>query len=160
FSAAADDLGLYGKPMARNAQIWTHAYRLLLDGPRAGRAEMAAAARKLAEGGTFGYRFLYPAMRVGDHEVYWHRLLAAWPGGGGGRAEMVAGAPLGVLTAYRADHPDLAHPVELWPRLLERPAHRAAIEEPRGGGGNGARGGGSESGKSGTNAAASTNAGA
>ena len=132
FSAAADDLGLYGKPMARNAQIWTQGYHLLLDGPRAGRAQVTAAARRVAEGGTFGYRFLYPAMRVGDHEVYWHRLLAALPGAGG-QAEMIPGAPLGVLTAYHAEHPDLSHPVELWPRLLARPAHRAAIEDPRGG---------------------------
>ncbi len=26
----------------------------------------------------FGYRFVYPAMRVGRHEVYWHRPLVAW----------------------------------------------------------------------------------
>jgi hypothetical protein len=130
FSADADDLGLYGKPMARNSQLWTHDYHLLLDGPRAGRAEMVAAAGRLAAGGTFGYRFLYPAMRVGEHEIYWHRLLAALPDAGGGQPALVEGAPLGYLTAYRADHPDLAHPVELWPRLLARPAHRAAIELP------------------------------
>ena len=35
FSTAANDLGLYGKPMARNVQIWTRDYELLLDGPRA-----------------------------------------------------------------------------------------------------------------------------
>jgi len=131
FSADADELGLYGKPMARNAQLWTHGYHLLLDGPHAGRAELAAAAGRLAAGGTFGYRFLYPAMRVGEHEVYWHRLLAALPDAGGGKPALVAGAPLGYLTAYRADHPDLARPVELWPRLLARPAHLAAIEELR-----------------------------
>ncbi|HYL04624.1 MAG TPA: M28 family peptidase [Thermoanaerobaculia bacterium] len=137
FSAAADDLGLYGKPMARNAQLWTQDYRLLLDGPHASRAALAAAAARLAAGGTFGYRFLYPAMRVADHEVYWHRPLAAFaPGpagvsGGGGEAVMVPGAPLGYFTAYRTAHPDLAEPIELWPRLLDRPAHRAAIEELR-----------------------------
>jgi hypothetical protein len=129
FSAAADDLGLYGKPMARNVQLWTHDYRLLLDGPHAGRAELAAAARRLGAGGTFGYRFLYPAMRVGDHEVYWHRPLAAFPGAGGGAPVLVEGAPLGYLTAYHTTEPDLASPIELWPRLLARPAHRAGIEE-------------------------------
>jgi len=128
FSADADDLGLYGKPMARNSQLWTHDYSLLLDGPHAGRAELAAAAGRLAAGGTFGYRFLYPAMRVGEHEIYWHRLLAALPDAGGGQPALVEGAPLGYLTAYRASQPDLAHPVELWPRLLARPAHRAAID--------------------------------
>jgi hypothetical protein len=131
FSAAADDLGLYGKPMARNAQLWTHDYRLLLDGPHASRAALAAAASRLQAGGNFGYRFHYPAMRVGNHEVYWHRLLAAFAGAGGGEPVMVEGAPLGYLTAYHAAHPDLANPIELWPRLLARPAHRAAIEELR-----------------------------
>ncbi len=166
FSAAADDLGLYGKPMARNSQLWTGDYQLLLDGPHADRAQLAAAAARLAAGGTYGYRFLYPAMRVGEHEVYWHRLLAAVPGAASGPARasgpaahpadpadpadptdpagaaknpqlpdipakpvaavMVEGAPLGYLTAYAADRPDLAHPVELWPRLLDRPGHRAA----------------------------------
>ena len=28
-----DDVGLYDKPMARNVQLWTHDFRLLLDGP-------------------------------------------------------------------------------------------------------------------------------
>jgi hypothetical protein len=146
FSAAADDLGLYGKPMARNAQLWTDDYHLLLDGPRAGRAELAAAAHRLAQGGTFGYRFLYPAMRAGDHEVYWHRPLAALPAAAGGHprkaatAEIIAGAPLGYLTAYAAGGPDLAHPVELWPRMLARPAHRTAIDELRGGRFSGAAG--------------------
>ena len=32
FSTAPDDMGLYGKPMARNAQIWSHDFQLLLDG--------------------------------------------------------------------------------------------------------------------------------
>jgi hypothetical protein len=133
FSAAADDLGLYGKPMARNVQLWTHDYRLLLDGPRAGRAELAAAHARLAGGGAFGYRFLYPAMRVGDHEVFWHRPLATFPDStSGGRPALVAGAPLGYLTAYHVERRDLANPVELWPRLLDRAAHRAAIEAPRG----------------------------
>ncbi len=35
FSTIPDDLGLYDKPMARNVQLWTHDFRLLLDGPRA-----------------------------------------------------------------------------------------------------------------------------
>ena len=32
----------------------------------------------LADGGEFGYRFLFPAMCVGQHEVYWHRPLVAY----------------------------------------------------------------------------------
>src|ERR1700687_4851999 len=69
-------------------------------------------------------------MRGGEHEVSGHPLLAAHPDAGG-KPALVPGAPLGYLTAYRADHPDLVRPVEIWPRLLARPAHRAAIEEPR-----------------------------
>ena len=64
FSTAADDVGLYGKPMARNAQVWTRDFELLLDGPRATSRELAAAAEKVAAGGLFGYRFYYPPMRV------------------------------------------------------------------------------------------------
>ena len=78
FSAAPDDMGLYGKPMARNAQIWTEDFRLLLDGPRATAAELARAAERLAAGGLFGYRLFYPPMRVGRHEVFWHRPLVAY----------------------------------------------------------------------------------
>ncbi len=40
---------------------------------------------------------------------------------------MLGGAPTGYLTAYRTDRPDLSRPVELWPRLLTRPLHRAAL---------------------------------
>jgi hypothetical protein len=36
-------------------------------------------------------------------------------------------AATGYLTAYRADRPDVSRPVELWPRLLKRPLHRAAL---------------------------------
>ena len=77
FSTAPDDLGLYGKPMARNAQIWTHDFRLLLDGPAADRRAIERAAAVVREGGHFGYRFLFPPMHVGRHAVYWHRPLVA-----------------------------------------------------------------------------------
>jgi hypothetical protein len=128
FSTAPDDLGLYGKPMARNAQLWTHDSRLLLDGPHAGRADLQHALEAVDQGGLFGYRFLYPAMRVGRHEVYWYRPLVAYRNARTGRTEVLPDAPLGYLAAYDADNPDLAHPVELWPRLLRRPPHLAAIE--------------------------------
>jgi hypothetical protein len=128
FSTNPDDLGLYGKPMARNAQLWTHDYRLLLDGPCHGRAEIARAESALAAGGQFGYRFLFPAMRVGPWEVYWHRPLAAFPDPRTGAARLLESAPTGYLTAYPAGAPDLEHPVELWPRLLDRPLPRAAVE--------------------------------
>lgn len=126
FSAAADDIGLYGKPMARNAQVWTHNYQLLLDGPRAARDELTAAAEAVAAGGQFGYRFLYPPMRVGRHDVYWHRPLVAWWDDATQTPCVLPHAPLGVLTAYGPRGPAQL-PVELWPRLLDRSPHRAAV---------------------------------
>jgi len=117
FSSAAEDLGLYGKPMARNSQVWTDDYRLLLDGPRATREEIMEAARVVDAGGHFGYRFFYPPMVVGTQEVYWHRPLVFWDqaSGLGPRAS----DPLGYITAGD---------VELTPRILDRPIHRQLIE--------------------------------
>jgi hypothetical protein len=132
FSTEPDDLGLYGKPMARNVQVWDSQFRLLLDGPRQGPAEIGQAEEALARGGMFGYRFLFPAMRVGPWEVYWQRPVAAFPGGRldepSPHPVLLPYAPTGYLTAYRADAPDLAAPIELWPRLLRRPVHQAANE--------------------------------
>ena len=127
FSAEADDVGLYGKPMARNSQIWTHDDHALLDGPRATRAQLQHAAEHVREGGLFGYRFLYPAMRVGRHEVYWHRPLVAYLAADD-TPTVLADAPLGWLTAYDAERPKPARPIELWPRLARRPPHQTSIE--------------------------------
>jgi hypothetical protein len=126
FSVEADDVGLYGKPMGRNAQVWTADYERLLDGPQANRRELLAAAKRVCGGGKFGYRFLYPAMRVGLHEVYWHRPLVAWLSVDGLDCHLLADPPLGYLTAYRADRPQPAKPIELWPRLVRRGPHEAA----------------------------------
>jgi hypothetical protein len=128
FSTSEKDLGLYGKPMARNAQVWTADARLLLDGPIADRAAIDRTARVLAEGGLFGYRMQFPAIRVGEHEVYWHRPLVAYLPEGGDRPIVIPDAPLGYLTAYRADRPDPSEAVELWPRPLAREPYREAIE--------------------------------
>ncbi|MGO8690059.1 MAG: M28 family metallopeptidase [Thermoguttaceae bacterium] len=126
FSAAADDLGLYGKPMARNAQLWTQEHGLLLDGPRAEAAELARAANRLAAGGLFGYRFLYPPMRVGRHEVFWHRPLVAYFAPQSDRPTLLADTPLGFLTAESAEG-RRSRPVELWPRLSAEPDHQEAV---------------------------------
>ena len=40
---------------------------------------------------------------------------------------MLPDAPLGYLTAYPFDKPRLDRAVELWPRMLDRPLHRAAV---------------------------------
>lgn len=127
FSAAADDVGLYGKPMARNSQLWTHDDHVLLDGPRASREQLLHAADRLREGGLYGYRFFYPAMRVGQHAIYWHRPLVAHltPND---KPVVLPDAPLGWLTAYDAERPRPDRPIELWPRLVRRAAHQQAIE--------------------------------
>ena len=127
FSTAPDDVGLYGKPMARNAQIWTHDFQLLLDGPRADVKALERAATALREGGLFGYRFLFPAMQVGRHEVYWHRPLVACLGANTSVPEVVPHAPLGYMTAYPSVKPDVEGPVELWPRILARQPHVASL---------------------------------
>ena len=126
-STAPDDISLYNKPMARNAQIWSHEYELLLDGPRATPDDFQHVADRLAAGGLFGYRMIYPAMRVGEHEVYWHRPLVAFRSPANGEAVLLPDAPLGYFTAYPFDKPRLDRAVELWPRLLDRPLHRAAV---------------------------------
>jgi hypothetical protein len=127
FSTMPQDLGLYGKPMARNVQLWTHDAHLLLDGPRAGHDDIELAIEAISRGGEFGYRFLFPAMRVGRHEVYWHRPLVAFLDGEGS-VQVLQDAPLGYLTAYDADRPDLARPVEFWPRLLRREPHLTGLQ--------------------------------
>ncbi|MGH7136377.1 MAG: hypothetical protein ACREHD_11595, partial [Pirellulales bacterium] len=107
FSAAADDIGLYGKPMARNAQVWTRGHHLLVDGPHATRTELIQAAESLAHGGLFGYRFLYPAMQVGRYQVYWQRPLVAYFSANDEPVAMTDG-PLGYFTAYDAGKSSVA----------------------------------------------------
>src|SRR5262249_37450968 len=109
------------------AQLWTRDYRLLLDGPRARPPQIARAERQLAGGGTFGYRIIYPAMRVGAYEVYWQRPVAAFARGPAGEPVLLGHAPPGPLPAHPADRPDLEDPVELWPVLLGREEHLAAV---------------------------------
>jgi hypothetical protein len=117
FSTEAEDMGLYGKPLCQNVQLWTDQYEVLLDGPRAGADAIEESNRRVLMGGLFGYRFQYPAMRVGRHEVYWHRPLVAYRPHGGG-APVVLPDPLqGYLTAYHTDAPEEGRPVELWPRF-------------------------------------------
>jgi hypothetical protein len=122
----SEAIGLYGKPMARNAQLWTDEYRLILDGPAATRDQLERAARTVREGGLFGYRFQFPAMRIGVHEVYWHRPLVACLPAGAERPVVLHEAPLGYLTAYRADRPEPGAALELWPRLRDREPYEAA----------------------------------
>jgi hypothetical protein len=128
FSTEPKVLGLYHKPMAHNVQLWSHDFSAVLDGPRASRDDVVRAGTALKAGGLFGYRFLYPAMRVGRHEVSWHRPLVAYRDTKTGKASCLPDAPLGYLTAYNAKAPNLADPIKLWPRLLHREPHVLAVE--------------------------------
>jgi hypothetical protein len=128
-STSLETLGLYDKPMARNCQLWTKDFDLLLDGPNAAREELLKAEAKLLEGGLFGYRFLFPAMRVGLYEVYLQSLLAIYASPQTEEARFIPGAPPGYLTAYRVDAPDLANPIELWPRLRRSQAYLSALQD-------------------------------
>ncbi len=124
FSTTPIDIDLYNKPLARNSQIWTEEYRLLLDGPGAQSAQILEAASAVDRGGRFGYRMYYPPMRIGTREAFWHVPLVARAGLGRYRR-----APLGYLTAELAKHGGrdvAADRIVLRPHLLTRPAHLAA----------------------------------
>jgi hypothetical protein len=122
FSSRADDVNLYGKPMARNAQIWTEDYRPLLHGPTATPAEMEAAERAFAGGGRFGYRFFYPPARMGRHQIFWHRPLIARHGPDG-EVELFPEAMSGWIAAEREG----AEPIALRPRFEAREERLAAM---------------------------------
>ncbi|HEV3236820.1 MAG TPA: M28 family peptidase, partial [Gemmataceae bacterium] len=126
FSTDAHDMGLYGKPMGRNSQIWTHDFHLLLEGPHAKSKELARACHTLKQGGMFGYRLQFPPMRVGLHELFWHRPLVAYQCPNSKEPRVLVDAPMGYLTAYPTHEPDLQRPLELWPRPDHDEAHLAA----------------------------------
>jgi hypothetical protein len=127
FSTDLDAMGLYDKPLARNAQVWTRDFRIVLDGPNATPEQIQRAKGAVLAGGTFGYRFLYPPMCVGGHEVVWHRPLVAFVRPADDRPTVLLDNPLGVLVATSRD-PEAATPVaELSPRLLRRPVELAAV---------------------------------
>jgi hypothetical protein len=128
FSTRQEDIGLYHKPMARNVQLWGDNFELILDGPHADPAQIKRAAEIVAGGGAFGYRIYTPPMRVGPHEVFWHRPLAAFREPSSGRAVMVPHAPPGYLTVYPVGTLISQPEMELWPRLMRRPAHVANLE--------------------------------
>ncbi len=128
FSTDPDDLGLYGKPMARNAQIWNEDYALILDGPRATPLELARASATVRGGGRSGYRFYYPPMRAGEREIFWHLPLVARLGTGAAAETWDGPQLLGYAQAEApAAYPDRP-PIALVPRLLARPGYLEAAE--------------------------------
>jgi hypothetical protein len=128
FGTAPNDLDLYGKPMARNSQVWTQDHQLLLDGPNATQEEIQAAIKSIKQGGLFGYRFQYPPMSVGSYQIYWHRPLVAYVSTDKENPSVLPDLFLGYLTAYDGKHPNLSCPTELWPRHYERSVPLAVIE--------------------------------
>ena len=120
FSTHPDDVGLYGKPMARNAQIWSSAFRGVLHGPAADAAAIGQAIAAMEQGGSFGYRFFYPPMQAGRFAVFWHRPLIAFCDRAG-QANLIDSPLCGSLSAIDAVH--LSGPeIELWPRFdAQRP---------------------------------------
>jgi hypothetical protein len=127
FSTALADLDLYNKPLARNVQLWTPDGKFVLDGPRATREDIQCAAKDVLDGGVFRYFFRYPAMLAGKHGVFWHRPLAAYWSRENDEIKMLDARLPGYFTAYDSKQPDLARPIELYPRLLARPAYLSAL---------------------------------
>ena len=123
---ASEAIGLYGKPMARNAQLWTDGRppvaRRPLGHPRPDRAGRAG------DRGGRGVRLPLPVPRHARRPA--RSLLASPPGHvsppGPDRPVVVPDAPLGVLTASPADRPRSRAIVELWPEILARPPYVAA----------------------------------
>jgi hypothetical protein len=129
FSTEADAMGLYNKPMACNSQIWTKSFELLLDGPKAGRKKLVEVEKTLASGGLYGYRFYYPPMRVGEHEIYLHRPLVAYAGSQTDTVEVKSGLLYGYIAGYHKSDRNMSDPVELWPRMLRRELYLSALHD-------------------------------
>lgn len=129
FSTEPEAMGLYDKPLARNSHLWDHTFALLLDGPNATRAKLMEVEKTILKGGLFGYRFFYPPMRVGMHDVYWHRPMVAYVSAKSGNVEFQSESLMGYLAAYHADDKDMTRPVELWPRLMRRGPYLSALRD-------------------------------
>ena len=77
-------------------------HRLLLDGPLASRDDIQQERKRVR--GRRPVRLslsVSAAMRVGRHEVYWHRPLVAYLDPTQSKPAVLPDAPLGYLTAYR-----------------------------------------------------------
>jgi Peptidase family M28 len=127
FSTHPDDVRLYGKPIARNAQIWSSDFEPVLHGPEAGSAEVEQAMRRMEEGGSFGYRLFYPPMQVGNSAVFWHRPLIAFRDSANGSARVISASLEGYLSAVDpVAGLSSQSRLQLWPRL-NSPVGRSSI---------------------------------
>jgi len=128
FNTTLPALDLYNKPMARNAQILDEHIRLLLDGPRAGKKEIEHAAASVLAGGLFRYRFYFPPMQAGRHEIFWHRPLVSCIDSMTGKTMVFPDLLYGYFTAYDSASPDPSNTIDLWPRLLNRQPHTSILK--------------------------------
>ena len=129
FSTDPDAMGLYDKPLACNSQIWTSKFDLLLDGPHAGRRKIMEVEKTLLQGGLFGYRFYYPPMRMGKHEIYLNRPLIAYVPDGSDKPVIKSAALFGYFTCYNDYDKGMKDPVELWPRMQKRDLYITALHD-------------------------------
>ena len=130
FSTDPDDVGLYGKPMARNAQIWSSDFRAVLHGPAANGETIRQAMSAMRDGKSFGYRFFYPPMQAGHHAVFWHRPLMAFRDSVTGQAKTIESDLTGYLGTIDITGASAAE-IELWPRLAPPATNRSAAGDAR-----------------------------
>jgi hypothetical protein len=129
FSTEPDAMGLYDKPLACNCQLWNSKFDLLLNGPEAGKRKITEVEKILLKGGLFGYRFFYPPMRVGEHEIYLHRPLVAFVPEGSDMVEIKAESLYGYITGYHNKDKEMSNPIELWPRMQKRDMYLSALHD-------------------------------
>ena len=129
FSTEPDAMGLYNKPLACNSQLWNSNFDLLLNGPDAGRKKLMEVEKTLSKGGLFGYRFFYPPMRVGNHQMYLHRPLVAFLPLQSEKVVIKSESLYGYITGYHDNDKDMSHPVELWPRMQKRELYLSALHD-------------------------------
>ncbi|MCX6286765.1 MAG: hypothetical protein NTY96_06600, partial [Bacteroidetes bacterium] len=128
FNTTLPALDLYNKPMARNVQLLNEHIQLLLDGPSAGKKEIEHAASVVLAGGLFRYRFYFPPMQAGKHEIFWHRPIVACVDAATAKPIVFPDLLHGYFTAYDTAKPDPAKPIELWPRMMERQPHISILK--------------------------------
>jgi acetylornithine deacetylase/succinyl-diaminopimelate desuccinylase-like protein len=68
-------------------------------------------------------------MRVGNHDLYWHRPLVGFLAAKTNEVELLTESLLGYFTAYHREDLRCARPVELWPRLQRRPLYLSILRD-------------------------------
>jgi hypothetical protein len=129
FSTEPDAMGLYDKPLARNSQLWNHKFELLLDGTKAGRRKITEVEKTLLKGGLFGFRFFYPPMRMGEHEIYLQRPLVSYLPEGSVEAVISTESLYGYISCYHVNDKEMSNPIELWPRMKKRDLYLSSLHD-------------------------------